>query len=106
MLEVAIDTGGTFTDGLLTDEAGKVSVAKVPTTSDDLSKGIMQCLTALAQERGMKLEALLPQVKTVVTATALATNAILQAKGSKACMITTKNFRDVIELRRIVKPDL
>ncbi len=106
MFEISIDTGGTFTDGLLIDEEGRLSIAKTPTIVDDPSAGVMECITLLARERGMTLKKLLPKVSTLLTATTLATNAALELKGAKVCMITTKGFRDILEWRRVVKPDL
>lgn len=106
MFTISIDTGGTFTDGLLADEEGRISIAKAPTTADEPSVGLMECLTLLAQERGLTLKELLPRVNTLVTATTLSTNAVLELKGAKVCMITTKGFRDILEWRRVVKPDL
>ena len=44
---VGVDTGGTFTDGFLVDENGRVSIAKVPTISDDPSQGVIECLAVL-----------------------------------------------------------
>ena len=106
MFEISIDTGGTFTDGLLIDEEGRLSIAKTPTTVDDPSAGVMECIKLLAQERSMTLKELLPKVSTLLTATTLGTNAVLELKGAKVCMLTTKGFRDLLEWRRVVKPDL
>ena len=49
MFQISIDTGGTFTDGVLLREDGTVSIAKVPTTPDDPSEGVLSCIQILAQ---------------------------------------------------------
>ncbi len=107
MFQISIDTGGTFTDGILLREDGTVSIAKTESTPDNFSRGIMDCVKALAQcENGMSAEQLLAKTGTVTIGSTAATNAVLQLKGAKIGMITTKNFRDILEFRRIVKKDL
>ena len=90
MFEISIDTGGTFTDGVLADEEGRFNIAKAPTRVDEPSLGITECITMLAQQRGMTLKELLAEVSTLVVATTLASNAVIQLRGAKVCMITTR----------------
>ncbi len=59
MFEIAIDTGGTFTDGVLIDDERKISVAKFPTDVVDPEKSLMGCIELLARERGLTDQALL-----------------------------------------------
>ena len=92
-LIVAIDTGGTFTDIAAFDaERGEVSYAKASTTYGDLVDGVMACV----DEAGVDLaRALL-----VKHGTTLVINTLLQRSGAKAALVTTKGFRDTLELAR------
>ncbi|HUT50737.1 MAG TPA: hydantoinase/oxoprolinase family protein [Alphaproteobacteria bacterium] len=92
-----VDVGGTFTDLILMDEAGGgIRVAKVPTTTENQAFGV---LGALAET-----QVPLDQVRTIIHGTTATTNAMLERKISVAGMITTKGFRDVIELGRRTRP--
>ena len=104
---IAIDVGGTFTDCILLDEEGQYSIGKAPSTPDDPLHGIMESLTVVAnRECGITLEQLLEQCDTIIVGSTVATNAVLQNKGAKCCMITTKGFRDILEMRPIIKKDV
>lgn len=102
MFEIVMDTGGTFTDGVLMDEERHISVAKVPTNVADPSIGIMGCITALAQEHKLTKQRLLADTTTLVIGTTLASNCILEGKGAKCCLIYTKGFRDIPEIGRMI----
>ena len=92
-----VDVGGTFTDLILMDEAGGgIRVAKVPTTTENQAFGV---LSALEQT-----QVPLDQVRTIIHGTTATTNAMLERKISAAGLITTKGFRDVIELGRRTRP--
>ncbi len=107
MFEIIIDTGGTFTDGVLVDEYQKISVSKFETTPADPASGIMNCITRLAEERNLTLQDLLGNTSTVTIGTTLPTNTILEEKGAKCCLIYTAGFRDTFELgRTIPKTDI
>jgi N-methylhydantoinase A len=94
---VGVDVGGTFTDLILTDEAGGgIRVAKVPTTAENQAFGV---LAALA-ETGVPLDA----VATIIHGTTATTNALLERKIATVGLITTKGFRDVLELGRRTRP--
>jgi N-methylhydantoinase A len=106
VFEIAIDTGGTFTDGVLMDEEKKISVAKFPTDMVDPEKGLMGCISLLAQERGLSQQELIANTSAIVIGTTIATNSIVSKTGAKCCMITTKGFKDMLELSsRIAKDD-
>jgi N-methylhydantoinase A len=98
-LVVGVDVGGTFTDCLMLDPAtGAFSVAKVPSTPKDQSLGFMAGLRALGCD--------LDRTQTVVHGTTVATNAVLERKGSRCGLITTRGFRDILELARRTRPQL
>ena len=107
MFEILIDTGGTFTDGVLIDEKQVIKTAKSETVPADPAKGIMTCITLLAKERNLTERELLANTTTISIGTTLATNCLLEEKGAKCCLIHTKGFRDMFELgRTIPKTDI
>ena len=98
---IGIDIGGTFTDHVLHDEdTGQTFNVKVPTTPSDLSRCFLEGLQALEgkAERG------LPGLEFIAHGTTVNTNAIIQRKGAKAALLTTKGFRDVLEIGRQIRP--
>ena len=104
MFEIAIDTGGTFTDAVLQDDRQNITVAKHPTNAVDPSEGIMGCIGALAQKLGITAQEVVAGTGTLVIGTTLPTNAVTVRKGAKCCLIYTKGFKDILEIsRRIPK---
>jgi len=94
---IGVDVGGTFTDVFALDEAsGEVRVAKVPSTPGDQSRGFMDGIGQVAEGSGA--------IATVVHGTTVATNALLERRGAKTGIITTRGFRDVLEMRRRDRP--
>lgn len=91
-----VDTGGTFTDLVLFQE-GKLRVHKVFSTPHDPSQAILEGL----QELGA-----LPRLRTLVHGSTVATNAVLEGKGTRTGLITTAGFRDVLEIGRQTRPSL
>ena len=100
---IGVDIGGTFTDVALVDDAnGQIGVAKVPTTPGDLTEGVVR---ALEMAMGRYAVAA-PEVTLLSHATTVVTNAILGESGARAALVTTRGFRDVLELRRSARADL
>ena len=96
-LTVGIDVGGTFTDLLAVDpRSNTVKLAKVPTTVDNQAIGFMAALAAADADPGT--------VQALVHGTTTTTNALLERKIAKVGLITTKGFRDVLELGRRTRP--
>jgi N-methylhydantoinase A len=96
--QVGVDVGGTFTDILaVSPGSGAFHVAKVPSTPDDQSRGVIAGLEKL----GVPLEA----VAGFVHGTTVGTNAVLERKGVRCGLITTQGFRDVLELGRRTRPN-
>ncbi len=94
---VGIDVGGTFTDLLAIDPAtNEVKLAKVPTTVDNQAIGFMAALAAAGLDPAL--------LQAVVHGTTTTTNAVLERKIAKVGLITTKGFRDVLELGRRTRP--
>jgi len=100
---IGVDIGGTFTDVALVDDAsGRIGVAKVPTTPADLADGVLAALRAAMQRYGVAPA----NVGLFSHATTVVTNAILEERGARAALVTTRGFRDLIELRRSARADL
>ena len=100
MKRVCIDVGGTFTDCLVLDEQGDIREFKSPTTPQDPSLGFLSCLEKAARNFHRPLGDFLAGVDLLIHGTTLATNTLINENGAKTGMITTKNFRDIIEIRR------
>jgi N-methylhydantoinase A len=93
----AVDVGGTFTDLVLFDpQGGGLSFTKAPTTPDDPSLGVIVAI----EKSGLQLDA----AERFFHGTTLGINAMLEQKGARAGLITTRGFRDVLELRRLSWP--
>jgi N-methylhydantoinase A len=98
-LRVAVDVGGTFTDVCVMDEAtAAVAVAKVPSTPDDPMEAVMTGVAAAGVD--------LRDVALFSHGTTVATNALITRRFPPVAMVTTRGFRDVIEIRRGTKEDL
>ena len=102
-LRIGVDVGGTFTDFLVVDEAGNAEIYKTSTTPEDPSIGFFRGLEKAAYQRGLQLDAFLQQVETIVHGTTITTNATLTGDGANTGFITTKGFRDVLNMRRGLK---
>jgi len=100
---IGVDIGGTFTDVALVEEAsGRIGVVKVPSTPADLAEGVLRALELAMSRYGVDHA----KVELLSHATTVVTNAILEEKGARAALITTRGFRDVLELRRSARANL
>jgi N-methylhydantoinase A len=97
---IGVDIGGTFTDVVLLGADGTLRTRKVLSTPDDYARGVVQGIGELLEESGVAPAS----VTKVVHATTVASNAVLEGKGSSCCLLTTAGFRDVLELRRLRIP--
>jgi len=90
---VGVDVGGTFTDIVVHDEGtGALEMAKVPTSPADPTQGLLRALA--------KLRVALPETGRVVHGTTIGTNAILERRGATVGVVTTRGFRDTLEIAR------
>ncbi len=105
VLRIGIDVGGTFTDLVAVDEAGRVTFAKAPSTPHDPALGVLDGLGRLATALGLDRAALLGQTERIVHGTTVATNALIERKGARVGLLTTEGHRDVIEMREGLKDD-
>lgn len=103
--QIAVDVGGTFTDLVLQDESGNVRSFKAPTTPGQISGGILQGLSLIADKLGKTREELLGSCSKFACGTTVATNAILEGKYARTALICTKGFRDTLLIREGGKQD-
>lgn len=97
-MRVATDIGGTFTDLVFVDQQGKIGVAKSHTTPPNFEKGVLDVISV----SGINTD----QLETFIHGTTVIINALTERKGVKTGLITTKGFRDVLEIARGNRPDL
>jgi N-methylhydantoinase A len=98
-IRVAVDIGGTFTDFVVFDTAtGESTVGKVPSTPANPSEGIVQGLQRMGVDLG--------RVEFFVHGTTVGLNAVVEEKGQPVALVTTKGFRDVLEIGLMDKPDM
>jgi N-methylhydantoinase A len=95
-----IDTGGTFTDCVVIDAGGRIVTAKAPSTPRDFSQGVLDALDLAAARLGLSTEALLRRTARLALGTTVGTNALLQRRGARVGLITTRGHRDVIHIMR------
>ncbi|MBS0521218.1 MAG: hydantoinase/oxoprolinase family protein, partial [Proteobacteria bacterium] len=101
-VKVAIDIGGTFTDIALATAAGVIHQSKISSTPDDPSRAVVEGVAQLLAELGIDASA----VTEVLHGTTVGSNTILQRSGARTGLITTRGFRDVLEIGRIRMPDM
>ncbi len=98
-LRIGVDIGGTFTDLVAMSEDGRITTRKTASTPHDYGEGIVEGLrTLLTQRPGLVVD--------VLHATTVGSNTVLEAKGAKTALITTKGFRDILEIRDLRMPVL
>lgn len=104
MYRLGIDVGGTFTDFLLVDtSSGRQLIEKTSTTPHDPSIGVMNGLTEIARSLSLDIIELLKRTELIVHGTTVTTNAVLTNTGAKTGLVTTKGFRDILQMRRGVR---
>ncbi len=95
---VGVDVGGTFTDLFVLDEAeGRAEIVKVPSTRGEESVGFMNGMARVDASGAQG-------IATIIHGTTVGTNALLERKVARTGLITTRGFRDVLEMRRRDRP--
>ena len=98
-MRIGIDIGGTFTDVVAVHEDGRVKLCKLPSTPEDYGSAIMDGVSQVVNGSGVR-------VNEVIHGTTVATNAVLGGTGARTGLITTRGFRDVLEIGRLRMPRL
>ena len=97
---IGVDTGGTFTDFVF-ERDGRLNLFKLPSTPSDPSLAIQEGLNRICAETGSRLDRI-----EVVHGTTVGTNALLQRRGARIALVTTKGFEDVLAIGRQARPEL
>ncbi|MDY0257625.1 hydantoinase/oxoprolinase family protein [Gudongella oleilytica] len=102
MYRIGIDTGGTNTDVVLTDvETGRIFYTKTPTTPRELLRGINNGIDKIVKQCGISHK----EIKELVYGTTIVVNMIAQKESEATALITTKGFRDVLEIGRAYRSE-
>src|SRR4051795_9564309 len=96
--QLAIDIGGTFTDVVYQDRDGRTRALKVSTTPENITNGII--------EGAGRADVELFGLDSFVHGTTIALNALLEGKNAPVGLITTRGFRDVLEIMRTARPNM
>jgi N-methylhydantoinase A len=99
---VGVDIGGTFTDIVFLHTDGTLHTKKVPSSVDNYAQAIADGIASVFQDEQLSGA----DVEEVLHATTVASNAILELKGARTGLITTKGFRDILEIRNLRMPRL
>ena len=102
LFRVGVDIGGTFTDIVFLDASGRLHTKKVSSSVDDYARAIVDGLREVFRDTGVTGA----DIVEVLHGTTVASNAVLELKGARTGLITTKGFRDVLEIRRLRMPRL
>lgn len=98
---LGVDVGGTFTDIFLVDDSnGDVHTAKVPSTPEDSSIGVLNGIEKVCRQSGVELKS----ISHVMHGTTVATNTILTGSGARVGMVTTSGYRQVLQIARSFVP--
>ena len=101
-VRIGVDVGGTFTDVVLTHPDGRMFINKTTTTPQDPGEGVVAGIVAVLADAGMAGR----DVAEIVHGTTVASNTILQRVGARTGLLTTRGFRDVLEIGRIRTPGM
>ena len=100
---IGVDVGGTFTDFYaFDDETGAVRVHKTPSTPDNPARAVIDGVRQLAKAQDIDLAA----VSRLSHGTTVATNTLIQGRGGRVTLVTTKGFRDLLEIGRQIRPHM
>jgi N-methylhydantoinase A len=98
---IGVDVGGTFTDAVLDDDAGNLVAAKAPSTPPDYSQGVLDVLTALAQNLGRPLDEMLADTHHIAHGTTSSLNALVTGSVPPVGFVTTRGHRDSIFIMNV-----
>ncbi|NTA40641.1 hydantoinase/oxoprolinase N-terminal domain-containing protein, partial [Agrobacterium salinitolerans] len=99
---IGVDIGGTFTDLVLFGDAGETFFTKVPSTPAKPEQAVLTGIRQITETAGLDVS----KVAEVVHGTTVGSNTLLQKVGAKTGLITTKGFRDVLEIGRVRTPTM
>ncbi|WP_131113482.1 hydantoinase/oxoprolinase family protein [Lichenihabitans psoromatis] len=97
--KISVDTGGTFTDVVVSDPSGAFTIGKALTTPDRIFEGMRGAITAAAEQMNLSFEHLLAESDILIYGTTRATNAIVTKTVAKTAFLTTRGFPDTLVLK-------
>ena len=97
---VGVDIGGTYTDCVVLDAKGRITATKCPSTPENFAEGMLDALRLAAERLGLSFEAFCARVAVLTHGTTVGTNALLQRKGARVGLITTRGHEDAIHIMR------
>src|SRR2546425_6714803 len=99
-LLVGVDIGGTFTDCVALDRGGRITATKSPSTPEDFAEGMLAAMRLAAGRLGLSLERFCRDVAVLTHGTTVGPNALIQRKGARVGLITTRGHEDAIHIMR------
>ena len=100
---IGVDVGGTFTDFILADGAREIRTHKILSTPDDPSRAVLDGFAALAALEDRSLDGFMGAVERIIHGTTVTTNAVLTGNTASTGLVTTRGFRDALEMRRGIR---
>jgi len=97
---VGVDIGGTFTDCVALDRKGRITATKSPSTPGNFAEGMLAALQLAAARLGLEFREFCAQIEVLTHGTTVGTNALIQRKGAKTGLLTTRGHEDAIHIMR------
>ena len=97
---IGVDVGGTFTDVVVLDAEGSITIGKALSTPRDFSTGVLDSIESAAEAMGIRLEELFGQANMLLLGTTAAENAIITGQLARVGLLMTKGFEDILILAR------
>ena len=98
--QVGVDIGGTFTDCVVIDSAGHLVAAKSPSTPPNFAQGMLNAMTIAGENLGLPFEEFCSKISLLTHGTTVGTNTLIQRRGAKVGLLTTKGHEDIIHIMR------
>lgn len=99
MFQACIDIGGTFTDCLVSDETGRISLFKAPTTPGEFHRGFVDVLHVAAQGYGLSPAEFMSRIDIIVHGSTVSTNALVERKLARTAVLLNEGHQDILVLR-------
>ena len=99
-LLVGVDIGGTFTDCVALDRSGRITATKSPSTPENFAEGMLAAMRLAADRLGLTFERFCRDVAVLTHGTTVGTNTLIQRKGARVGLITTRGHEDAIHIMR------
>jgi len=97
---VGVDIGGTFTDCVALDQSGRITATKAPSTPPNFAQGMIDAMRLASERLSLSFESFCGRIAVLTHGTTAGTNALIQRKGARVGLITTKGHEDVIHIMR------